>query len=219
MANIMLDTVIETASMGSDVSSLLSASTRDGPPRTIHIPTSPLERQQGFYLSSPYAQLCYDPQLATLVAVMETSRKARRPIAMETPDSFPSFQPTDTASTTSSTSSSASNLSFGASTFTLSTMTEQHGAVEKESIGPFVLGSHIPEYEDDNCLYLLHDCDDVPGSHGDRIGCARALDRFVKSRPLAFFHHHTHKRQPLRDRIIPLKHGYEPIESSGIKWM
>jgi hypothetical protein len=97
-------------------------------------------------------------------------------------------------------------------------MTEQHGEVEKESIGPFVLGSYIPEYEDDNCLYLLHDCDDVPGRHGGRIGCARALDRFVKSRPLAFLHHHHNsKRQPLRERIIPLKHGYESIESSGRK--
>jgi hypothetical protein len=221
VAGIMLDTVIDIASTeGSDVSSLQSARTRDGPPRTIQIPTLPLERKQAFYLSSPYAQLCYDPQLATLVAVMETGRKARRPV-METPDSFPSFQPTNTASTTSSTtsssSSSSSNLSFGDSTFSLSTMTEQRFEVEKESSGPFVLGSYIPEYEDDNCLYLLHDCDDVSGNHGDRIGCVRALDRFVKSRPFAFLHHNTtnNKRQPLRERIIPLKHKYEPFESSG----
>jgi hypothetical protein len=210
---LLCDTIIEM-SVRSDVSSLLSVSTRDGPPRTIIVPVSPLERKKVFYWSSftPYAQLCYDPDQATLVAIMETRRKGRRPI-VETPESFPSLNPTNTADTISS-SSSSSNLSFGDSTVTLSTMTEQHEVMETcstENSKPFVLGTHIPDNEDENCLYLLHECDDVPGRRGDGIGCARTLSKYVnKTRPFAFLHNHK-QHQPIRDRIIPLKHGYKLV--------
>jgi hypothetical protein len=209
--NMMLDAVIEAASLISAVSTFSqnSAETEDGPPRMIHIPSSPLER------STPYAQLCYDPQQSTLVAIMENRRKGRRDVL---PDSFPSMQGTITVATNSS--SSSSSIISNASTFSLSTMTEQR--VEgRESHLPFVLGSHpFESQEDENCLYLLHDCD-TEQERKSGIGCAGAITKFVKSRPLRFLqvHKHQYPRQPLRERTV--KHGYEPIQSqrSIKKWM
>jgi hypothetical protein len=94
-------------------------------------------------------------------------------------------------------------------------MTEQNGVVgtcSAENRKPFVLGMHMPDNEDESfCLYLLHECDDVPGRRSDVIGCARTLSKYVyKTRPFAFLHNHKH-RQPIRERIIPLKHGYKPM--------
>jgi hypothetical protein len=92
-------------------------------------------------------------------------------------------------------------------------MTEQHEVVETcsaDNSKPFVLGTHIPDNEDENCLYLLHECDDVPG-RGDGIRGARIRSKYVnKTRPFAFLHNHKHQRA-IRDSIIPLKHGYKPM--------
>jgi len=221
-ATTMLDTVIDATSMISVVSTFSNSSTEEeveGPPRVIHFLTSPMERKEAFYSSSstPYAQLCYDPQQATLVAIMETRRKGRRDIL---PDSFPSLQATNTVATTSS--SSTSQLS-NASTFTLSTMTERH-VERRESHLPFVLGTHTHYEEvmeeDENCLYLLQDCD-VEAAPKTGPGCARALQKFVKSRPLRFLqvHKHQYPRHPLRERTV--KHDYEPVQSqtSLQKWV
>lgn len=177
--NMVLETVIEAGSMVSAVSTFSEDSfeVQDGPPRVIHIPSSPLERKEAFYssASTPYAQLCYDPQQATLVAIMENRRKGHRDVL---PDSFPSMQAASTVATTSS-----SSIISNASTFSLSTMTDRpRGAVERrESHLPFVLGSSNishEDFKDENCLYLLHDCDteEMPKSG---VGCARALTKFV----------------------------------------
>ena len=90
---------------------------------------------------------------------------------------------------------------------------------------PMVLGStatSTPKYqdEDENCMYLLQDCDvDGTSSSGGPAGCARALQKFCKSRPLRFLQVHKHQYPPLKERIVKL--GYEPIQSqrSLKKWM
>lgn len=217
----VLDAVIDTTSIMSAVSSFSDSTLgeeKEGPPSVIHIPVSPLERKEAFYFASssnPYAQLCYDPQQKTLMAIMETRRKGQRDIL---PDSFPPLQTTNTDDTTSS--SSSSQLS-NASTFTLSTMTEKR-VDRHERYLPFVLGTeHNSNRHNENCLYLLEDYDVEMAPNKTGPGCARALQKFVKSRPLRFLqvHKHQYPRQPLRERIV--KHGYEPIQSqrSVQKWV
>lgn len=221
----MLDTIIDASSVISAVStfseSFYEEEEEEGPPRIIHIPSSPLERNAAFYSTStaPYAQLCYDPQQATLVAIMETRRKGRRDVL---PDSFPSLQ--RTTHTVATTSSSFSSQLSNASTFTLSTMTERQMEKHEKNL-PLVLGSKW-EHDDDvdeNCLYLLEDCDDAP-RNSSSPGCARALEKFVKKRtrrPLRFLqvHKHQYPRQPLRERVA--KHEYEPVQMqrSLQKWL
>lgn len=218
----MLGAVIDASSLISAVSTFSESIFEDnevGPPSFILVPSSPLERKEAFFAASsiPYAQLCYDPQQSTLVAtMMETHRKGQRDVL---PDSFPSLQPNKTDATCSSNSSCTSQLS-NASTFTLSTMTDQRAKQEKKTL-PFVLGTQQCHEKDENCMYLLAaDTDKNTRKRSGGPGCARALQKLCKSRPFRFLQvHHQPKHLPsLPERII--KHAYEPVQSqkSLAKW-
>jgi hypothetical protein len=154
-------------------------------PKVIKVSrNSSTRKRAGMPTSLPYAQLCFDPELKTMVTLMEIDfassphkmKKSKRVSHLDgQPSILKSRTPVDDVpallSAPSGTDSTLSTRS--GSVLTLSP------SEERDQEPMILLGTHDHEWleEADLDLYLLHDdaCDDTESSHGR---CTDSLRRF-----------------------------------------
>lgn len=174
------DTVTESSSVWSNGDSTSGSSL----PKVIKVSRNSASRKRvGMPTSLPYAQLCFDPELKTMVTLMEIDfsslpHKMKKSKRVSNLDAQPSIVTSRTpVDDVPALLSAPSGTDGTLSTRSGSALTESPSK-ERDQERTILLGTHDHEWLEpaDLDLYLLHDaCDDGESSHGR---CTDSLRRF-----------------------------------------